>query len=148
MTREPVKTKLCIHCEGRVPLDATDCPYCGAGLLQEPVSRLEVSHPHEDENPPAFDETLAYLYEPPYKGSVAQPDEARVIEEGPSIKAEEKYLLLPVLLFSIGVLMVALALLLVVVSSSRVLTLEFNSTFWPYYLLLGLPMACFGYKKL
>lgn len=142
MTHKSERTKLCIYCEGRVPFEAAECPYCGSELAFEPSSHAEISHPHEPDH-------AAFHYEPPYKGATpSQSLPTRELDEAPPLPSEERYLILPVLLFSIGVLFTALALLMVVLSTSQVITFEFNSRLWPFYLILGLPLAFFGFRKL
>jgi ribosomal protein L40E len=62
------KLKMCPFCEGEIPLEATDCNYCGSSLLK--TRRPKPAYPAE--------ESLASLYEPPYsphKRTLAPPPE-------------------------------------------------------------------------
>lgn len=160
------KVKMCPHCEGNIPIDATECRYCGSSLIRS--KSRKTAYQTED--------SLASLYEPPYapnrkaskygigtESSYNYQEEEE--EEEPPIKKprkksnpaitndidneeEEKTHIGALLLLSIGSQLFTLAWLQFFFSDHGLLTLEWKSRFWPIYLLSSLPFIYHGYKKL
>jgi hypothetical protein len=157
------KLKMCPYCEGSITVDATECKYCGSSLIKG----AKKARPYQTA------ESLASLYDPPYaphrkSGQVGVPVanyllgdeddedddfEEEVKQEPPSqkekvAKAQEGNYLGALLLLSIGGVLFTLAWLLFFFSDHGRLVLEWKSRYWPFYLLLSLPLLYKGWTKL
>jgi hypothetical protein len=150
------RQKMCLSCEGRIPLDANLCPYCAA----EQGSATFLQHK-------SIQESLTSLYPPPYSAkkephksetsmsekkfqtaspiintSIAQPT-----TEQNSSAAEEKSSFWPLLLLCVGANLLVIGLLQLFFSENNRLTLQWNSKYWFVYCLSALPLFYFGFKK-
>lgn len=63
------KEKLCIQCEGRIPLHTDICPYCASDQNSGRKSFHSPLFQHQ-----SLQESLTSLYTPPYQGKVPQFD--------------------------------------------------------------------------
>jgi hypothetical protein len=144
------KLKLCPYCDGRVVIEATECPYCGEGFgegLRQEKPRAR-----------RLDESLASSYEPPYVAkfhtkpgvpSTASWREERVKEEDVAEEPEEaKKSLVSLLLLSIGANLFTLGWLLFFFSERGKLTLEWKSRYWALYVLLSIVPLYYGFRSL
>ena len=63
------RQKMCSHCEGRIPVEASSCPYCGMPLIGDSM---------ESRGALSSQESLSSLYPPPYssKNQVFSPQES------------------------------------------------------------------------
>lgn len=158
---------MCPHCEGSIPVDATECRYCGSSLIRN--KSRKTAYQTED--------SLASLYEPPYAPNKKaskygigaessynyqedEEEEPPPVEKKPRKKVnaitgesleneeEEKTHIGSLLLLSIGGQLFTLAWLQFFFSDHGILSLEWKSRFWPLYLLASLPFIYHGYKKL
>jgi hypothetical protein len=153
------KLKLCPYCDGRVSIEAMQCPYCGEifgeGLAFQKgkgKSRLEEIRP--------LDESLASSYEPPYvaksytkpgipnisprkqKKSTPTPFQEREEPE------ESKKSVWSLLLLSVGAHLFTLGWLIFFFSERGQLILEWKSRYWPIYVLLSLAPLYYGARSL
>lgn len=158
------KVKMCPFCEGSIPLEATECRYCGSAL------RKGAKTPHAAYQ---TEDSLSSMYDPPYTPKKPGPSPAGVFhasdineeEEEASLRppsrqpkakrpppaeptAEEATKLGALLLLSIGSTLFTLAWLLFFFSDHGRVTLEWKSRYWPLYLLLSVPLLYQGWKKL
>ena len=157
------RQKMCTTCEGRIPLDANLCPYCGAE--QGTSGQIYLQHK-------SIQESLTSLYPPPYSAKNANsmkehpikmsPPESekkfhpKSLTTNPSIPIdnadeqnaiEEKTSFWPLLLLSIGANMLLLGLLQLFFSDNGFLTLQWDSQYWFIYCLVALPLLYLGFKK-
>lgn len=151
------RQKLCHHCEGEVDLDVIVCPFCAADLREE----------KPEQQRPAFSplvssvkqlHTEQSLYPPPYTRSLEAPSltpqlqEDNVAASNPPQEEEVektsdiKPTLLGISLFTLGSHFFVLALMLFFFSSQGRLFLQWNAAFWPFYLVVSLPLLFFGYR--
>jgi ribosomal protein L40E len=152
------KVKMCPFCEGSMPMDATECTYCGSSLLK--VRKAKLTYP-------AAEESLASLYEPPYSPNrrlvtpaveqeeILPPPRKEEREEAvreetneaakESLKEEG---LGALLLLSLGGQLFTLSWLLFFFSHHGRLILEWKSRYWMIYLGIGMLFLYQGYKKL
>lgn len=167
------REKICISCEGRIPLDAEVCHYCatkqsGAGLqnsFQAPIFQHQ-----------SLEDSLTSLYTPPYQGKRPQfsinqnpePTPSFSYEEAPSLyksvkpdrnpilgttmEKEEaeggsKSSLWPTALLLGGVHFSILGLMQLFFSKNGILRLEWDANYWFFYCLIGAPLLYFGIKK-
>lgn len=137
------KMKLCTHCDGQVDLDVVVCPYCGNNL----------SDPKDNQRFPGVkkslnaEETLSSLYPPPYQPK-SQEAAVKPIEEEVSEKESRPSLLIPTLVFSLGINILLFGLYLLFFATKGELFLHFNADLWFVYLLFGAPLSFVGYKML
>lgn len=153
------RTKMCQFCEGSIPIEAGDCPYCG----QSPIENHEGYVAQKGQTEPNLEDR----YQPPYvpdkdiklkasspQTNVNDPFAAHKEEFARNEQAEKKperlekpatkKETLSILLLSIGAQLFAVGLLIVLFSTDGKLTLEWASRYWYVYCLLGLPMIFFG----
>lgn len=151
------RQKMCLSCEGRIPLDANLCPYCAA----EQGSATFLQHK-------SIQESLTSLYPPPYGGkkellkSEGSMSEKKFQSASPVINtsiphnatqqntstSEEKSSFWPLLLLSVGANLLVIGLLQLFFSQNGHLTLQWNSKYWFAYCLSALPLFYFGFKKI
>ncbi|MCF7806737.1 MAG: hypothetical protein K9M07_02040 [Simkaniaceae bacterium] len=154
------RTKLCQFCEGDVPLDAQECPFCGQ-LLSEPIAS-------PDDEPPAAS-SFANRYDPPYapdiklkrshpQTNVSDPFAEHKAEfernvkqanpKAPLQSQEGKMHLASIFLLTIGAQLLTIGLLILFFSTDGELTLQWKSKYWYIYSLLALPLLFFGRRSL
>ncbi len=135
------KMKLCAHCDGEVDLDVVVCPYCGSNLSEVNSQNKTFSGLKKN-----FEDPLSSLYPPPYQPKTPEPV-AKVLEEETE-KETKPSLLIPTLIFSLGINILLFGLYLLFFSSKGELFLHFNAELWFVYLMLGAPLSYLGYKML
>jgi hypothetical protein len=161
-----VKNKLCWNCEGNVSRDAANCKYCGVYLhrdddddddiyedeieeeVKAPTSPPPTTNPGPTLVKPVSAETA--IPRPPYnteKVVTATLDKNSVHSDANYVTAL-KTVVAPLVLLSAGSVFVIFAFLLYFFSSNGVLQLQWNSSYWFYYLLAALPLLFFGWKFL
>lgn len=168
------REKMCISCEGRIPIDAEVCHYCaskqsGAGLqnsFQAPIFQHQ-----------SLEDSLTSLYTPPYQGKRPQFSINPNTESAPSYsydeeeaspyksvkperetifkasvdeeeKAASKNSLWPTAFLLGGAHFSILGLMQLFFSKNGILRLEWDANYWFFYCLIGIPLLYFGYKKL
>ena len=139
-SRKPKKRqKLCYNCEGEVDLDVIVCPFCAADLREERPEQARASFPNPQKN---FQDqmTSQSLYAP-----VGKPMET---PSDPEPNAESKNIFTPTVLFTLGVQLVVLGLLMLLFSHKGVVILKWNASWWFLYSLLGCPFLYLGYRAL
>ncbi|MCB1119242.1 MAG: hypothetical protein KDK65_04715 [Chlamydiia bacterium] len=134
MTKEE-KKKLCWSCDGRVPREAENCPYCGVYLSNTP---------YEGESAPTFD------WDPPYK--IPQ-DEEPISPEHPKPIAPPKPTkpispVIPLAALISGSTFFLFSLILYFCSTEGTLTLKWDSHTWYVWLLLSFPLFGAGWYYL
>ncbi len=142
------RQKICSNCDGRIPVNAKECIYCGA------------EQPEQSETPlfkqQSLQESLSSLYAPIYSTRNQSHSEqertppplaatASTIEEETEEDVKSKFL--PIFLLVIGTNLFTIGLLQLFFSTNGLLALEWNSSYWFFYCFLGLPMCYFGYKQ-
>ena len=126
------RRKLCLNCDGMVDLDVIVCPYCGNDMTKV-VENFKTSS----------QESLTALYPPPYK-----PKDIETSNPTAEPKEDKKSSVIPAFIFSIGINICLFGLYLLLFSTKGEIFLHFNATIWFVYVLLGSPLAFFGYKML
>lgn len=171
------RQKLCPNCDGNVPLEATECPYCAADLSGQAEKDSAPSQAVLFKNQ-SLQESLASLYTPPYSSSAsssapaapkapvfkeAAPKRAEptyrsappppsptpaATEAAVSEEANEKGSILSIMLMSLSGVLLTLGLIQFFFSSNGILRLEWDASYWFIYCLGALPLFYLGYKKL
>lgn len=169
------RQKLCISCDGRIPLESTSCPYCA-------VEQAKAGHEAERFREQSLHDSLTSLYTPPYSAQKAtslhglddkkgqpfmkQADHFKDMSDKrfqstaplgvPSIPLQDpseaeqnmdKSSFWPLLLLSIGANLLMLGLLQLFFSDNGFLKLEWDSSYWFAYCLIALPLLFLGFKK-
>lgn len=169
------RQKMCINCDGRVPIDAATCPYCAAELKNAPAPK-ELHHRSLQDSltspyPPSYGknaslaipsgekkEKIPFNKIEPNKENMA---EKRFNPTSPSLGTptipidsssdqnieEQKSSFWPILLLSIATNLLTLGLLQLFFSDQGFLRLEWDSHYWFVYCLAALPLFFFGFKK-
>ncbi len=151
------KLKLCPYCDGRVPIETTECLYCGE-LFGEGVTKEKPKQKSRLEEMRPLAESLASSYEPPYvakshtKPGVPNFSPRREETLAPPVAQEEpeeaKKNVFSLLLLSIGSHLFTLGWLMFFFAEKGRLTLEWKSRYWPLYVLLSLPPLYYGIRSL
>lgn len=161
------RQKMCTQCDGRIPIEAQECPYCSAEQLERP------SEPDLFSNHQSIQASLSSLYSPPYGAkqpgtSIAsiQADSFKKAEssaykevssKGPQIPQEgvmveepvqDKSCFWSILTLSLAANFFILGMLQCFFSDNGKLTMQWDSDYWFIYLLFSIPLFFFGYKKL
>ena len=172
------REKICLNCEGRIPLDADVCPYCASHQTQA-VGDSAFQAPLFDNQ--SLEDSLTSLYTPPYQGKRPQfdapfgeqplPSSPILPEEPPSSpyrevtgrdsvdplegatapledEAPKQSSLIPMTLLLAGAQFVVIGLMQLFFSKNGVLRLEWNANYWFFYFLMSAPLFYFGHKKL
>jgi hypothetical protein len=130
------KFKLCPSCDGKAPLEVVICPFC-AQSFNEPTSKSK--------------QPIASGYTPPYSADRVTPTQAetknlkdQVVKEDAVVK--EKSVFLPIALLTIGSNLLILSILLLILGHEGKVELEWSSSYWMIYALLGAPLLFLGYR--
>lgn len=154
--RKPKKRqKLCHNCEGEIDLDVIVCPFCAADLRVEKPEQGRASF----NAVPRFvqdQETSQSLYPSPFPPKAAPEPEAATAavsqqpEQMPmaAVVQETRNFFGPTILFTLGVQLVLIGLLMLLFSHKGVVVLKWNAGWWPLYCAAGCPFLYFGYRAL
>lgn len=169
------KEKMCSTCDGMIPFDVDNCPYCGT----EQNARQQNSFQTPIFKTQSLEDSLTSLYTPPYMGKrpqFGQQPEISTHEETPMTsynnapiykEVTEKPQMNPLLgatveeeeaspqnsffctlLLTLGANFCILGLIQLFFSKNGILRLEWNANYWFFYCLIGAPLIYFGMKKL
>lgn len=140
--KQKKRQKMCHNCEGEIDVDVIVCPYCAADLREEKPER-QVTPLYNPQPQPLKDHNL---YGKPLPTEQIQ-EEASVQTEAPHEK-KEKNLFLPTLVFTLGVQLCLLGLLMLLFSHKGVVILKWDARFWFLYVFFSVPLLILGYKNL
>ncbi|MGR3973947.1 MAG: hypothetical protein QRY72_05225 [Candidatus Rhabdochlamydia sp.] len=137
------RQKMCPNCDGRIPYETHQCPYCFAHL------QLELNEAKsETKSPPTPLDPLSALYNPPYLSKpLPSPSQGE-----PQVKDTQEETLTTSLAFSSIVMLVLGSNLLTVgllqffFSEGGILHLEVNASYWFLMVILSIPLLYFGLK--
>jgi hypothetical protein len=164
------RQKICPQCDGRVPFDAAECPYCANEFPQSEKTSTGQAPLFKNQS---LQESLASLYTPPYN-SAKSPQKSPVLQQKMSEFKKEVSSSPPLMNSSaaavaampdedrsesskasfwaifaliVGGHLLTLGLLQLFFSEEGALHLEWDSQLWYLYCLISLPLFYFGYKK-
>jgi hypothetical protein len=145
------RLKLCPHCDGRVLMEVSVCPYCGNVFTEKKDGTKEDTKNTQDMRSLSPEETLASLYPPPYRPKMQQaafdfPKESiaeEVVEEKVQVQEKEISSFPYVILFSIGINIGLLGLFLFFFAHNGEVILRWNAKFWIVYLIVISSIAFF-----
>jgi hypothetical protein len=170
------RQKLCVNCDGRIPLEAIVCPYCAAESTPQ-ASVQEAEYRKQQ----SFNDSLTALYPPPYAAKNTQPIYAEEYQSAAPMKqadpfkdvsekrfsstsplgipsiptqeqdeahaVDEKSSFWPLLFLTVGANLLMLGLLQLFFSDNGLLKLEWDSSYWYVYCLAATPLVLLGYRK-
>ncbi len=132
------RQKICPNCDGRIPQESTQCPFCFA-QLQVDSSNLKSA--------PAVD-PLSALYPPPYSGlepkTVIKTAAAETVHEA----SADSIPFWSILMLALGSNLLTLGILQFFFSDHGVLRLEMNASYWFLMVIVSIPLVYFGLKNL
>jgi hypothetical protein len=161
------RQKMCAHCEGRIAVEATSCPYCGMPLIGDSDSAASFKGGLSSQ------ESLSSLYPPPYSNRnfpsmKTDPKDAQSKFKAPQALADNPFAkmplaaavvgtekevagkegFMPLIFVLLGSNLLTLGLMQAIFSEGGFLRLEWNSRYWFYYCLVSIPLLYLGMKKI
>jgi hypothetical protein len=149
------KKRLCWNCEGNVPLNLENCPYCSVYL--NPSSRDDSKDEEEDLAPPyrlvTSSEDQKVPASPFSNLEPENPKDENIkatgnIADASATLNDVKIVAMPLTLLLAGSIFFLFSLLMLLFSERGLLTLQWNGSYWYVYLIIALPMLFFGWKSL
>jgi hypothetical protein len=153
------RQKLCYNCEGEVDLDVIVCPFCAADLREEKpelerssfsssvatVKQLNAEHSLY----PSHGKDDLSLRSP----APSSPIEQEALQEEAAVPFEEKpkaakSIFSALILFTLGVQLFLLGVLLVIFSDRGMMILKWDASLWFLYIFASIPLLLFGYRFL
>jgi hypothetical protein len=142
------RQKMCSNCDGRIPFDATQCPYCFAAVQTESSSGGTFKNQ-------SIQESLTSLYSPPYKSGSpfdseekkAAPRAEEAVLNAKSEEFSETQGFWPILLLTLGANLFTLGVLQFFFAENGVVKLEISGGYWFLFLLLSVPLFYFGLRQ-
>ncbi len=131
------RQKMCPNCDGRIPQESTQCPYCFAQLQAD--SSNSKSAPVTD--------PLSALYPPPY--TTEAKTTAKVADPVSQVEtASDSIPFWSILMLALGSNLLTLGILQFFFSDRGVLRLEMNASYWFLMVIVSIPLIYFGLKNL
>jgi hypothetical protein len=147
--RPKKRQKLCHNCEAEIDLEVIVCPFCAADLREEKPEQGRASVAVTQKM--AQEQTSQSLYPSSYPVKPPEVSDPPA-PEAPALAANEetpqKNIFGPTILFTLGVQLVLIGLLMLLFSHKGVVTLRWNAGWWFLYCLSGFPFVYFGYRAL
>lgn len=154
MGRAASKKKICWNCEGDVPRESVNCPYCAVYLHPE-EDELSIDHDDDDEDltPPyqintSLEETETLNSFPGSKESIKTKPSELGAGRFTIAFSGWKSVVIPLTSLLFGTLFLLFSFLLFVFSQNGVLTLQWNSDLWIIYGIIAFPLLFIGWKTL
>jgi hypothetical protein len=148
--RSKKRQKLCHNCEGEIDLDVIVCPFCAADLREEKPEQGRFAN-HFAQKLVQNEQTSQSLYPPsfPIKQPEPTPEAAAPLPQADALEEKSSPNILgPTILFTLGVQLVLIGLLMLLFSHKGVVVLRWNASWWPLYCIAGAPFLYFGYRTL
>ena len=134
------RQKLCYNCDAEIDIDVIVCPYCAADLREEGQEQRYSSYAtHMDQSyPPKASDS----------GEVALENSLEGVEEISDSEEVKSNTLLPTILFTLGIQLCVLSLLMLLFSHKGVVILKWDARYWFVYLLISVPFLSFGLRAM
>lgn len=142
------KKRLCWNCEARVSLEEENCTYCGVYL--SPASFPGLQHEESIPEPLYKPEAESVIPKSPYGALYEEQIDGKDSE--PSLKStprseDLRSIAIPFSLLLGGTIFFLFGIILFLFSSHEVFTLQWNASYWYFYLLIAVPLLYFGWQK-
>ena len=135
------RQKICPNCDGRIPQESTQCPFCFAQLQDGPSNSKSTS----------VTDPLSALYPPPYAGLEPKTAIKTAAALDPVSQNETTSDSIPfwsILMLALGSNLLTLGILQFFFSDHGVLRLEMNASYWFLMVIVSIPLVYFGLKNL
>jgi hypothetical protein len=132
------RQKMCPNCDGRIPQEAVQCPYCFAQLPSD-SSKSSAS---------ITTDPLTALYPPPYAASETKVASKTTESEPTTETVAESIPFWSILMLALGSNLLTLGILQFFFSDRGVLRLEMNAHYWFLMILTAAPLIYFGLRNL
>ena len=138
---------MCWSCEGRIPDEAENCPYCGVYI--SPHQHLVQDHPQQAPYP-YFGQSNQKIPIAPYRGKAEEPTEKpkEEVADAPVPRGDVLDVLLPLGMLLSGTCFLLFGFALYFFSENGILVLRWNADLWPYFAFASLPLLIFGWRYL
>ncbi|WP_068468648.1 hypothetical protein [Candidatus Protochlamydia phocaeensis] len=152
MSAVPQK-KLCWNCDGNVSKEIDNCPYCGvylhAGQEEEDASSWGFSSSSKKEEIPApLYQVNGDIANSTLSSKSEEEDEEASVSPASLTLAQLKQDVFPLLLLMFGSVFFLFGIILLLFSQNGTLTLQWDSHYWPFFLLLSFPAIYLGWRFL
>jgi hypothetical protein len=137
------RQKMCPNCDGRIPQESAQCPYCFAQLQID--SSLPKSAATSTTDP------LSALYPPPYSSPEVKQTiktSSGMAEALPAEAANDSIPFWSILMLALGSNLLTLGILQFFFSDHGILRLEMNASYWFLMVIVAAPLIYFGLKNL
>jgi hypothetical protein len=142
------RQKLCHNCEGEIDIDVIVCPFCAADLREEKPEQNYSSYISQVQQMNRKEmSTSLYASSSTSSDSVLPSEDTDIPKE----KKEEEGkvgIFVPTILFTLGVQLCVIGLLMLLFSHKGVVILKWDARFCFFYLFASVPFLVFGYKFL
>ena len=132
------RQKMCPNCDGRIPYEAAQCPYCFTEQQLDADTKNFIASSSDFSSDP-----LAALY--PLPASANQKTSATVSSEETTDTASIPFW--PILMLSLGSNLLTVGILQFFFSDHGILRLEMNASYWFLMVLVGIPLIYFGLRN-
>ena len=134
--------KMCPNCDGRIPQESTQCPYCFAQLSADSSAPKSTS----------VADPLSALYPPPYSTEAkTTAQKSSSVAADPASQAESPSDSIPfwsILMLALGSNLLTLGILQFFFSDRGVLRLEMNASYWFLMVIVSIPLIYLGLRNL
>lgn len=134
------RLKMCPNCDGRIPQEATQCPFCFAQLQTDSSAPKVASTPTTD--------PLSALYPPPYASSEVKTAIKTTSDLPQAESLPESIPFWSILMLALGSNLLTLGILQFFFSDHGVLRLEMSASYWFLMVIVAAPLIYFGLKNL
>ena len=132
------RQKMCPNCDGRIPQESTQCPYCFAQLSADSSN---------SKNTTPVTDPLSALYPPPY--TTEAKITAKAVDPVSQVEtASDSIPFWSILMLALGSNLLTLGILQFFFSDRGVLRLEMNASYWFLMVIVSIPLIYFGLKNL
>lgn len=156
-TNSKAKKKLCWNCEGSVSIKEDNCPLCGVYIGAD-LDRDDSKHRDFDEDlEPPYDPSLMQDQTIPDSPYVSQnltqdldntTDQSKEPIDQEKVSGDFKQLIMSLGLLMGGSVFFLFGFAVFLFAKHGVFTLQWNATYWIAYLLIGLILGFWGWRRL
>lgn len=140
------RQKLCHNCEGEIDLDVIVCPFCAADLREEKPEKAYGAFVATSDVL-SQKETMQSLY-PHMNLEDEEVEESSELSSPQEESGKAANVILPTILFTLGVQLCVLGILMALFSHKGMIVLKWDARFWFFYLLGSVPFLVLGYRSL
>lgn len=132
------RQKMCPNCDGRIPYDATQCPYCFKEQEMDANAKNFAASSSDFGSDP-----FTALYPIPSSSN----QKTATMTETTEAEGSQAIPFWPILMLSLGSNLLTIGILQFFFSDHGVLRLEMNASYWFLMVLVAIPLIYFGLKN-